>query len=146
MTVQYSCVFGISSRIPNLEVHEQINGLFDHLSILTIHGKKGRVFWFIITKLQQKYIYPDVPRFSDKDAAKLIDKLKHVRFFNDVCVGDLWKNREVYSMTALEEGLFKTWFFEHMVLMGDSVHKVCSQLLFPHFVLFWAQPEITNDL
>ncbi|RAH42263.1 FAD-dependent oxidoreductase [Aspergillus brunneoviolaceus CBS 621.78] len=124
MTVQYSCVFGISSRIPNLEVHEQINGLFDHLSILTIHGKKGRVFWFIIAKLQQKYIYPDVPRFSDKDAAKLIDKLKHVRFFKDVCVGDLWKNKEVYSMTALEEGLFKTWFFERMVLMGDSVHKM----------------------
>ncbi|OJK02390.1 hypothetical protein ASPACDRAFT_50957 [Aspergillus aculeatus ATCC 16872] len=124
MTVQYSCVFGISSRIQNLEVHEQINGLFDHLSILTIHGKKGRVFWFIITKLQQKYIYPDVPRFSDKDAAKLIVKLKHVRFFKDVCVGDLWKNKEVYSMTALEEGLFRTWFFERMVLMGDSVHKM----------------------
>ncbi|PYI33097.1 FAD/NAD(P)-binding domain-containing protein [Aspergillus indologenus CBS 114.80] len=124
MTVQYSCIFGISSRIPNLEVHEQINGLFDHLSILTIHGKKGRVFWFIITKLQQKYTYPDVPRFSHKDAAKLIEKLKHVRFFKDVCVGDLWKNKEVYSMTALEEGLFKTWFFDRMVLMGDSVHKM----------------------
>ncbi|RAL16346.1 FAD-dependent oxidoreductase [Aspergillus homomorphus CBS 101889] len=124
MTVQYSCVFGISSRIPSLEVHEQINGLFDHLSVLTIHGKNGRVFWFIVTKLDKKYTYPDVPRFSDKDAAKLIEKLKNVRFYKDVCVGDLWENREVFSMTALEEGLFETWFLDRMVLMGDSAHKM----------------------
>ncbi|PYH45064.1 FAD-dependent oxidoreductase [Aspergillus saccharolyticus JOP 1030-1] len=126
MTVEYACIFGISSQIPNLEISEQINGLFDHLSILTIHGKKGRVFWFIITKLPRKYTYPNVPRFSDKDAAKFMENLKHVRFFKNVCVGDLWKNREVFSMTALEEGLFRTWFFDRMVLIGDSVHKMTT--------------------
>ncbi|RAK97742.1 FAD-dependent oxidoreductase [Aspergillus ibericus CBS 121593] len=124
MTVEYACVFGISSAIPGLEISEQINGIFDHLSVLTIHGRHGRIFWFVIQKLDKKYVYPDVPRFSDKDAERLLYRLKHVRFWKDICVGDLWKNREVFSMTALEEGFFETWHYERMVLAGDSVHKM----------------------
>lgn len=124
MTVEYVCVFGISSAIPGLEISEQINGIFDHLSILTIHGRHGRVFWFVIQKLDRKYVYPDVPRFSDEDAVQLFDRVKHVRFWKNICVGDLWKNREVSSMTALEEGVFETWHHDRMVLVGDSVHKV----------------------
>ncbi|CAK48314.1 hypothetical protein CBS115989_8867 [Aspergillus niger] len=124
MTVEYVCVFGISSAIPGLEISEQINGIYDHLSILTIHGRHGRVFWFVIQKLDRKYVYPDVPRFSDEDAVQLFERVKHVRFWKDICVGDLWKNREVSSMTALEEGLFETWHHERMVLIGDSVHKM----------------------
>ncbi|PWY91935.1 monooxygenase [Aspergillus sclerotioniger CBS 115572] len=124
MTVEYACVFGISSAIPGLEISEQINGIFDHLTVLTIHGRHGRVFWFVIQKLNRKYVYPDVPRFSDKDAVQLLSRLKGVRFWKDICVGDLWKNREVFSMTALEEGLFETWHRERMVLAGDSVHKM----------------------
>ncbi|GKZ77594.1 hypothetical protein AnigIFM56816_011332 [Aspergillus niger] len=124
MTVEYVCVFGISSAIPGLEISEQINGIYDHLSILTIHGRHGRVFWFVIQKLDRKYVYPDVPRFSDEDAVQLFERVKHVRFWKDICVGDLWKNREVSSMTALEEGVFETWHHERMVLIGDSVHKM----------------------
>ncbi|PYI11327.1 flavo protein monooxygenase [Aspergillus sclerotiicarbonarius CBS 121057] len=124
MTVEYACVFGISSAIPGLEISEQINGIFDHLSVLTIHGKHGRVFWFVIQKLDRKYVYPDVPRFSDKDAVQLLNRLKDVRFWKDISVGDLWKNREVFSMTALEEGLLETWYYDRMVLAGDSVHKM----------------------
>ncbi|PYH92709.1 flavo protein monooxygenase [Aspergillus ellipticus CBS 707.79] len=124
MTVEYTCVFGISSRIPGLEIGDQVNGIFDHLSVLTIHGRHGRVFWFLIQKLDQKYTYPKVPRFSDKDAARLLSQVKDVRFWKDITVGDLWKNREVFSMTALEEGLFKTWHYDRVVLAGDSVHKM----------------------
>ncbi|PWY78296.1 monooxygenase [Aspergillus heteromorphus CBS 117.55] len=124
MTVEYTCAFGISSRIPGLEINEQVNGVFDHLSVLTIHGRHGRVFWFVIQKLDRKYVYPDVPRFSEKDAEHVFSQLKDMKFWKDVTVGDLWKNREVFSMTALEEGLFKTWHHDRMVLAGDSVHKM----------------------
>lgn len=124
MTVEYTCLFGISSAIPGLEISEQVNGIFDHLSVLTIHGRYGRVFWFVIQKLDRKYVYPDVPRFTDKDAVQLVSRLKDIQFWKDITVGDLWKNREVFSMTALEEGLFETWHYDRMVLAGDSVHKV----------------------
>ena len=40
MTVEYSCIFGISAPIKGLIVGEQVNALFDHLTIVTVHGKK----------------------------------------------------------------------------------------------------------
>jgi FAD dependent monooxygenase len=95
--------------------------------VITFHGKDGRVFWFIIHKLDRTYVYPDVPRYSPEDAAHLCAKLAHVSILQDICVGDLWKNRLVASMTALEEGLLDTWHFNRIVLLGDSVHKVISQ-------------------
>lgn len=120
------CVFGISSPIPGLETGEHINRYGDRFSVITFHGKDGRVFWFIIQKLDHIYVYPDVPRYSTEDAAHLCGKLACVSILRDICVGDLWENRLVASMTALEEGLFETWHFNRVVLLGDSVHKVTS--------------------
>lgn len=120
-------MFGISSPIPGLETGEHLNRYGNKFSVITFHGKDGRVFWFIIHKLDHTYVYPNVPRYSPEDAAHLCTKLGHVSILQDICVGDLWKNRLVASMTALEEGLLDTWHFNRIVLLGDSVHKVISQ-------------------
>ncbi|GIK05241.1 hypothetical protein Aspvir_009345 [Aspergillus viridinutans] len=109
MTVEYSCIFGISSPIKGLEVGDQVNAFFDHLTIITIHGKDGRVFWFVIHKLDKKYTYPNTPRFTAADAAATAEKLKDVRFYKDITFGQVWTNKEVASMTALEENIFQTW-------------------------------------
>jgi FAD dependent monooxygenase len=124
MTVEYSCVFGISSPIKGLEMGDQVNAFFDRLTIITIHGKDSRVFWFVIQKLDKKYTYPNSPRFTDADAAAMAEKLKDVRFYKDITFGQVWTNKEAASMTALEETVFQTWHHGRMALLGDSVHKV----------------------
>ncbi|XHF96424.1 hypothetical protein AWENTII_000062 [Aspergillus wentii] len=124
MTVVFACVFGISSQIDGLVSGEHTVNNLDGLTILTFHGKSGRVFWFVIKKLDQTYTYPNAPRFSTDDAALLCGQLGNVRVWKDVCIKDIWKNREVVSMTALEEGFFQTWHCDRIVLMGDSVHKM----------------------
>lgn len=127
MTVEYACIFGISIGLPSLEPGEQINTLRKGLTIVTIHGKKGRIFWFIVKKLDQRYKYPNVPRFSSDDAATTCAQLADIHIWKGVHVRDLWKTRLVVSMTALEEFALKTWHYDRMVLLGDSVHKVpCS--------------------
>jgi FAD dependent monooxygenase len=78
----------------------------------------------MIEKLQRKYVYPDNPRFSVDDAAGFCARLSNVPIWRDICVAHLWRNRISVSMTALEEGLFQTWHFGRVVLLGDSVHKV----------------------
>ena len=127
LTVEYTCVFGISNPISGLETGEHINRYGDKFSVITFHGKDGRVFWFIIQKLDETYVYPNAPRYSPEHAAHLCGKLADVSILGDICVGDLWENRVVASMTALEEGLLKTWHFNRIVLLGDSVHKVIPQ-------------------
>ncbi|KAJ5748643.1 uncharacterized protein N7511_010339, partial [Penicillium nucicola] len=128
LKVEYTCVFGISKPIPGLETGEHINRYGDKFSVITFHGKDGRVFWFIIHKLDQAYVYPNVPRYSPDDAANLCSKLADITILGDICVGDLWKNRVVASMTALEEGLLETWHFNRIVLLGDSVHKMTPNI------------------
>ncbi|KKK13518.1 hypothetical protein ARAM_006151, partial [Aspergillus rambellii] len=133
MIVEYACVFGISSQINNLNAGEQINAFLDGAAVMTIHGKNGRVFWFIFKKLDRKYTYPAVPRFSADDAAEICDKLRDVHLYKGLYVRDIWRNREIATMAALEEGLFKTWFYDRAVLMGDSVHKRTASQMTPNF-------------
>lgn len=124
MTVEYACVFGIASGIKCLGDGDQVNAFLDGAAVLMIQGKGDRTFWFLFKKLDQKYVYPDAPRFSMDDAEKLCSEMKDVRLYQELCVGDLWRNKQIAAMTALEEGLFKTWFYDRMVLLGDSVHKM----------------------
>ncbi|CAI7619657.1 unnamed protein product [Penicillium palitans] len=128
LKVEYACVFGISKPIHGLETGEHINRYGDQFSVITFHGKDGRVFWFIIQKLDQPYVYPNVPRYSPNDAAHLCSKLSHVSILGDIRVEDLWRNKLVASMTALEEGLLETWHFNRIVLLGDSVHKMTPNI------------------
>ncbi|KAF7172378.1 hypothetical protein CNMCM5623_004586 [Aspergillus felis] len=127
-TVEYACVFGISSSVPGLNSGEHVNSYSDGFCVITFHGKDGRVFWFIIEKLPQRSVYPNTPRFTPEDAVEFCDRLANVRVWRDVNVGDLWRNREVASMTALEEGLLSTWHLDRMVLLGDSVHKMTPNI------------------
>lgn len=136
MTVEYACVFGIASGIKCLGDGDQVNAFLDGAAVLMIQGKGDRTFWFLFKKLDQKYVYPDAPRFSMDDAKKLCSEMKDVRLYQELCVGDLWRNKQIAAMTALEEGLFKTWFYDRMVLLGDSVHKVSQSFLPGHGVLF----------
>ncbi|KAJ5952967.1 uncharacterized protein N7479_011380 [Penicillium vulpinum] len=128
LTIEYACVFGISHPIPGLRSGEHINRYGDKFCVITFHGKDGRVFWFIIQKLDHVYNYPNAPRYSPSDAADLCGKLQSVKIWRDITVGDLWETKVVASMTALEEGLFETWHLNRIVLLGDSVHKMTPNI------------------
>ncbi|KAL5339398.1 FAD/NAD(P)-binding domain-containing protein [Aspergillus crustosus] len=122
LTAEYACVFGISSSIPGLQGGENINVCTRGFASVTFHGD-GRVYWFMITRLDRRYIYPHIPRYTVKDAEDLCARFAHVRISGNVTVRDIWESRQVGSMTAMEEGVFKTWTHDRIVLLGDAVHK-----------------------
>ncbi|KAE8340703.1 hypothetical protein BDV24DRAFT_151823 [Aspergillus arachidicola] len=128
MKIEYACVFGISSPVPGLKVGDQVNAFHDGLTIITIHGKNGRVFWFVIKKLDNMYTYPDTVRFSNADAVRTCENIAHFPLVNGVTFGHVWENREVTSMTALEENIFNTWYTDRIVCIGDSIHKLALTL------------------
>lgn len=111
-----------------LEPGEQINALLDGVTIVTIHGKNGRLYWFVIQKLKEKYTYPNSPRYTKDDTMVAAEQLKHLRFHKHLTFGQLWDNRETASMTALEENTFKTWHHGRLALLGDSVHKMTPNI------------------
>lgn len=124
MYAEYSCIYGISSAVPELLKGEQVTRFYDGLTILTFHGKEGRVFWFVIQKLDKKYYYPKCPRFDKRDAEVACERLESCKVWDGATFGDLWARREVYSMMVLEENVFQHWHFGRIVCLGDSMLKV----------------------
>lgn len=107
---------------------EQVNAILDGVTIVTIHGKNGRLYWFVIQKLNQKYTYPHFPRYTKDDTRIAAEELKHLPFHKHLTFGQLWENRETASMTTLEENTFKTWHHGRLALLGDSVHKMTPNI------------------
>ncbi|KAL8722761.1 MAG: hypothetical protein Q9225_000822 [Loekoesia sp. 1 TL-2023] len=125
---EYACVFGISSPVPGLTKGEAIACFYDHLTILTMHGKGGRVFWFVLEKMEDKYRFPDIPRFDDIDAEKTCARICGHKVFQEVSFGKIWDAREIFSMVALEENVFERWHHDRIVCLGDSMHKMTPNL------------------
>ena len=131
MAAEYSCAFGISSPIPGIKTGDQIASLNDGFSIMTLNGKGGIIFWFLIQKLDKKYFYPNVPRFTQADAVASCEKVRDTKVWNEITFGDIWDNSDVASMTALDEYILRTWTVGRIVCIGDSVHKVGFPLIPP---------------
>jgi FAD dependent monooxygenase len=91
---------------------------------MTYQGLGGRVYWFVVEKLDRKYTYPYVPRFSDPDAVRNCERLGSVWLRNSVHFRDVWRHRETFAMTALEEAVLRPWSDGRIVCIGDSIHKV----------------------
>ncbi|GKZ39376.1 hypothetical protein AbraIFM66950_000204, partial [Aspergillus brasiliensis] len=93
-----SCIFGISSPIEGMSPGGQVHVFAPGLSITTVHGKRGRLYWFLTQKLKRKYIWPDRPRYTDDDMADAAARLDSFRVYEDVTFGHIWKAREVATM------------------------------------------------
>ncbi|KAL3464879.1 hypothetical protein BJX64DRAFT_275549 [Aspergillus heterothallicus] len=128
LTVEYSCIFGVSSAITGLEVGEQVASFHDGLTVMTYQGLGGRVYWFVIEKLDRKYTYPHIPRFTQQDAINGCERLGGVWLRNTVHFQDVWANRETFAMTALEECVLRPWHSGRIVCIGDSIHKMTPNL------------------
>ncbi|KAL3471460.1 hypothetical protein BJX99DRAFT_237342 [Aspergillus californicus] len=124
MSVEYGCVFGISSAHPSLPAGRQITCYNDNWSILSVIGKDGRIFWFLFFKLDRKFTYSSAPRFSVAEATERCAGLAGETFWQETTFGDIWKRREVFNMTTLEEYVMPRWYWSNIVCIGDSMHKI----------------------
>lgn len=124
MNAEYACIYGISGPVPGLIAGEQITCFGTGKSVLTFHGKGGRVYWFVFKKLDRRYCYPDFPRFTKLDTEELGQSFYAAKVWGSVTFGEIWTRREMCSMTALEENVFQHWNFGRMVCLGDSMHPV----------------------
>ncbi|KAL8788617.1 MAG: hypothetical protein Q9195_007212 [Heterodermia aff. obscurata] len=98
------------------------------MTVLTIMGKHGRIFWFVMKKLKEKHYYPNIPRFDDMDGEKICAQLYDTQVWKEVKFQHIWSSREVFSVVALEENVFEHWHYGRVVCLGDSMHKMTPNL------------------
>ena len=124
MIAEYTCLFGISTKVDGLIPGDaELANAKDH-SFLIFCSKNGRTFWFFFSKMDKTYRVPDIPRFSKHDAEDQMRKYAHVPVTKTVTFGDIIKTRVTYTLAPLEEAFFKTWTWGRFVTLGDSTHKV----------------------
>jgi hypothetical protein len=124
-TSEYNCIFAVSRNeqfLPDGMVH---NVYYDDYSAIAAAGVPGLVFWFLFVKSPELTRSPNCPRFTDEDAETYIQKYGSSSVGPGYTVSDLWGTRVKATMVPLEEGVIPQWYHSRVVLMGDSVHKVC---------------------
>lgn len=124
MTATYKAIYAISKPTKGFTcgTFNQVLG-YGH-SMLYSTDKSGRVFWFLFEKMDKKYTYPNIPKFTNDDAENLARRHLHIRLTETLTLSDLWENRIQFNLAPLEEALHKKWTCGRFVCAGDSVHKV----------------------
>ncbi|OJD32110.1 fad binding domain-containing protein [Diplodia corticola] len=120
---EYRCLFGISGPVPGMGPGDS------HLTTgkagyLLFDGANGDVFWFLYEKMDRKYTWPDVARFTPQQGEALAAEHVHDVITGEMTFGDVWKARKTFGLLPMEEGVMKNWHWGRIAVLGDAAHKV----------------------
>ncbi|PWY96454.1 monooxygenase [Aspergillus sclerotioniger CBS 115572] len=128
MIKEYSCVFGISTTPPGIEVGQGHRTMAKDYAFVIMSGKKGRLYWFLFAKMDKRYSGPERVQFTPEDmeahAARYLDKPAAGK----VPFSAIYERAEHKSYLPLEEACFKHWSKGRFVCIGDSVHKMTPNM------------------
>lgn len=80
--------------------------------------------------LDQVYHVPNIPRFTEDDAQKLIDENGRlaIQEYSKVTVRDLYNAKLSATLVALEEADSEEWSWGRLACIGDAIHKMTPNL------------------
>ncbi|KAK1460735.1 FAD binding domain-containing protein [Colletotrichum melonis] len=117
------CIFGISKH-PKGWRGVQHAAFNDGRSYLLIPAPKDRVYWFFIKMMDRTYYGNDIPRFSKEDEAALASQYLDDSISDTIKFRDVYEERQITTLVALEEHVFSRWNYRRILLIGDSAHKL----------------------
>ena len=94
---------------------------------MVIVSQPGQTLFFVCIKEPEVSHWPQRSRFSENDAENEAAKIADRPITANCLFGEIWMKRTRGYLTSLEEGVFEHWFFNRIVLVGDSAHKVDNQ-------------------
>jgi hypothetical protein len=124
MCTEFNIIFGFSSGVKGLVVGQDQRSHGKDFAILAVHAQGDTTYWFLWNKLDKKYLTPNIPRYSQGEAAVVAQNYLDYYVNETVKFKDLWDNRVTFSMHPVEEYLAKRWTWNRFVAIGDAVHKV----------------------
>ncbi|KAL5336889.1 hypothetical protein BJX70DRAFT_409554 [Aspergillus crustosus] len=128
VSIEYSCILGISSPVDGITPGQQIIACHDDTTVLVFPGQDGHIGWGLIQKLSNRYTYPHAPRLSHDDVLAMGTAACNLRVYRNITFKDLWIRTPEYGSTLLEEGLLQTWHHGRIVCVGDSVSKMTPNI------------------
>lgn len=123
LTCSYRCLVGVAPAIAGLRPNEtnQIQNQGTYIFIVT---QPRQTLFLVCIKNRSASHWPRRTRFSEEDTENEAARIAASPVTENVLFGEIWKKRTRGYLSSLEEGIFKNWFFNRTVLLGDSAHKV----------------------
>lgn len=128
ITAEYACILGISRPTEGLKPGEIHRTWGKGFTTFVNVGKENQVFWFIFTKMDRKYQYTDIPKFSKEDLDAKAKSFLDTHLCPGVNFGAVYENAISSSFVPLQEGVCKSWSWGRFACLGDAIHKVCPTL------------------
>ncbi|KAB8200496.1 hypothetical protein BDV34DRAFT_232212 [Aspergillus parasiticus] len=119
----YACIFGISEGVPGIEKGSLSSVFNEKFSYLIPSGPGAKAYWFLVRNMGKTMYGPDIPRFTKQEEETLVKKHWDDQITPTVRFSDLYKNKTSSVYTSLPEYVYKRWYFQRIMTIGDSCHK-----------------------
>ncbi|KAI8622900.1 FAD binding domain protein [Xylariaceae sp. FL1651] len=130
----YQCSFGIAENVSKWTGTENCFTAGYGTSFLVATGPGGRVYWFLFVKLQEPKFGSEIPSYTKEDEALFVEKYKTLKITEYLTFGEVYEKRLNSTLTPLHEVVYDKWFFQRIVLIGDSIHKASRPSHIPSYV------------
>ncbi|OBT77601.1 hypothetical protein VF21_04577 [Pseudogymnoascus sp. 05NY08] len=122
-TSDYGCIFGISNSCHDIEPGSKTSVFRKHHSYLINSGPDGRIYWSYFFKLAQRAYGNDIPTFTKEDKKEIIDARANDSITPTLKFRHLL-NTKAYNSVSLQEYVFRQWYFQRIITIGDAAHKI----------------------
>jgi 2-polyprenyl-6-methoxyphenol hydroxylase-like FAD-dependent oxidoreductase len=130
----FKCSYGIAQHVSGWLEGEQGFTVGDGKSFLVVSGPAQRLYWFLFVKLPATKRGKDIPKYTSKDEIAFVEEHRDLKIKENLTFGQVYAKKLSSVLTPLHEMVYEKWFFERILLIGDSAHKVRKRLLL--FVIF----------
>ncbi|RAL63109.1 hypothetical protein DID88_004193 [Monilinia fructigena] len=86
-------------------------------------AQKAVSIGFYLFKNPQTFYGPDIPRYTKEDEAKVLKEHENDPITPEISFKVLQERKITSTLTALPEYVYKKWYYERIVTIGDSAHK-----------------------
>ena len=123
---EYCCIFGISHPTDKFPKYFGQNVQGRNYSYLVSTGPNHRIYWFLFAKLPETAhgLYERIPRYSEEQRDALAAEHAEDRITDTLTFGELYATRTTATLQALPEVVFKKWYYNRIITIGDAAHKV----------------------
>lgn len=120
----YACIFGISEGVSGIEKGTLTSVVNEHFSYLVPSGPGNKTYWFLVRNLGKTVYGSEIPRFTKQEEEALAKEHWDDQITPTLRFSDLYKHRTNSVYTSLPEYVYKKWYFQRVMTIGDASHKV----------------------
>jgi hypothetical protein len=124
-------ISGISDHCLGNEPGSQTSVFGKGQSYLTNGGLDGRVYWSYFFKLDEQAHGGDIPVFTKTDEHTLLSSKGNDSITPTLKFRQLLDRKVSSTLEPLQEYVYKQWFFQRIITIGDAAHKVSRSAVSP---------------